>query len=94
MVPVEQHLECKLEELAHETKAHWPTKIQQSYSRRKYLSDYVDREAQRLRGGDRRSKLMVAAATADTERGDLSLSKFSLQLKNADPKTRHRKRNK
>jgi hypothetical protein len=92
-VLVEQHLECKLEELAHETKSHWPQNIRQSYSRRKYLFDYIDQKARHLRGGTRQIKLMEAAVAADTERGDLSLSKYSLQLKDIDPGAKHQKCN-
>ena len=85
---VEQCLECRLEEPANESKAHWLQKLWQMYSKQRLLFEVVNRNAQNMRGGTRREKLMTAAAEIDAVWGNAKITKYQQQLKDSDPATK------
>jgi hypothetical protein len=89
---VVQHYDLKLENYNHSCKAHWPSNIQQAFSKRKYLFNYVYDKAARLRGPDTlKTKMHQMATRLDTERGDLSMDKFMNMVRNADPNRKRRR---
>jgi exonuclease VII large subunit len=89
---VVQHYEMRLEQYNNSCKAHWPTSIQQAFSKRKFLFNYIHQRAAQMRGGDTiKTKTVSKALQIDqTDRVDLSVDKFLIRIKSTDPNKKQR----
>ena len=91
---VRQHYENRLEQYNNSCKAHWPSKIQQAFSKRKYLFNHIQLRAARLRGPESiKTKMMLTASSMDqNEMANGSVDKFLNNVRNSDPSRKRRNR--
>lgn len=91
---VVQHYDNRLEQYNNSCKAHWPSNIQQAFSKRKYLFNYIQVRAARMRGTDTiKNKMVITAIRIDqTERENVSVDKFLTMVRNSDPQRKKRNR--
>ena len=91
-----QHSAYGLREYHNVAKRHWPTNMQNAFSKRVYLFQKILEKAGRMQGGGGaagvETRLLIAAEELDRERGNTKLPKYLQHLKRNDPSVRKRRR--